>query len=195
MQCAGSSRLYALSRHREEPRSGSRRLMVIRRAMNSVNLGQNAELALLGDPGRSASQRPLRMSPGVPYLCARSAVPPIHAEHADHAEPVTSLFDHADSPAWHRRIVRRRVSQATSFWWRSCRPATSLRGERLAPGRFLLHPQRKHLPITDVAAAGGWKDTETLLTCYQQAETQTLLAVMAEERKVHEDHIARTANA
>ncbi|HSU92217.1 MAG TPA: tyrosine-type recombinase/integrase [Gemmatimonadaceae bacterium] len=25
---------------------------------------------------------------------------------------------------------------------------------------------RKHLPITDVAAAGGWKDTETLLTCY-----------------------------
>lgn len=31
---------------------------------------------------------------------------------------------------------------------------------------------RKHLPITDVAAAGGWKDTETLLTCYQQADTQ-----------------------
>ena len=31
---------------------------------------------------------------------------------------------------------------------------------------------REHLPITDVAAAGGWKDTETLLTCYQQADTQ-----------------------
>jgi integrase len=53
---------------------------------------------------------------------------------------------------------------------------------------------RKHLPITDVAAAGGWKDTETLLTCYQQADTQTLLAVMAEERKVHEHHISRAAN-
>ena len=53
---------------------------------------------------------------------------------------------------------------------------------------------RKHLPITDVAAAGGWKDTETLLTCYQQADMQTLLAVMAEERKVHEQHIARAAN-
>ncbi|MDQ2932620.1 MAG: hypothetical protein M3Y05_17600 [Gemmatimonadota bacterium] len=53
---------------------------------------------------------------------------------------------------------------------------------------------RKHLPITDVAAAGGWKDTETLLTCYQQADTQTLLAVMAEERKVHEHHISRVAN-
>ena len=53
---------------------------------------------------------------------------------------------------------------------------------------------RKHLPITDVAAAGGWKDTETLLTRYQQADTQTLLAVMAEERKVHEHHIARASN-
>jgi hypothetical protein len=49
-------------------------------------------------------------------------------------------------------------------------------------------------PKIDVAAAGGWKDTETLLTCYQQADTQTLLAVMAEERKVHEHHIARAAN-
>lgn len=53
---------------------------------------------------------------------------------------------------------------------------------------------RRRLPITDVAAAGGWKDTETLLTCYQQADTQTLLAVMAEERKVHELHIAHAAN-
>ncbi len=32
------------------------------------------------------------------------------------------------------------------------------------------------------------------LTCSQQADTQTLLAVMAEERKVHEIHIARAAN-
>jgi len=53
---------------------------------------------------------------------------------------------------------------------------------------------RKHLPITDVAAARGWKDTETLLTYYQPADTQTLLAVMAEERKVHDEHIARAAN-
>ena len=38
------------------------------------------------------------------------------------------------------------------------------------------------------------KDTETLLTCCQQADTQTLLAVMAEERKRHEHPIARAAN-
>jgi integrase len=46
--------------------------------------------------------------------------------------------------------------------------------------------ERKHLPIVDVAAAGGWRDTETLLRCYQQPTNDTLLAVMSEERKVHD---------
>ena len=57
----------------------------------------------------------------------------------------------------------------------------------------LWHPYRrawatnqKHLPINDVVAAGGWVDTETLLTCYQQPDTETLLSVTAEERKVRE---------
>ncbi len=45
---------------------------------------------------------------------------------------------------------------------------------------------RKHLSITDVAAAGGWRDTATLLTCYTQPDNETLLAVMSEERKVRE---------
>jgi integrase len=46
--------------------------------------------------------------------------------------------------------------------------------------------ERKHLSITDVAAAGGWQDTATLLTCYQQPTNDTLLAVMSEERKVRD---------
>ena len=46
--------------------------------------------------------------------------------------------------------------------------------------------ERKHLPIKDVAAAGGWKDTATLLECYQQPTNETLLAVMSEERKVRD---------
>jgi integrase len=44
--------------------------------------------------------------------------------------------------------------------------------------------ERKHLSIKDVAAAGGWKDVGTLLTCYQQADRETMLAVMSEPRKV-----------
>jgi len=50
---------------------------------------------------------------------------------------------------------------------------------------------RKRLgAISDVAAAGGWKDTETLLTCYQQPDADTLLAVMSEPRKVRDAALA-----
>ena len=59
--------------------------------------------------------------------------------------------------------------------------------------RGLWHPyrrkwamERKHLSLKDVAEAGGWKDTETLLTCYQQPDRESLLAVMSEPRKVRE---------
>lgn len=44
--------------------------------------------------------------------------------------------------------------------------------------------ERKHLPLPDVAAAGGWKGTQTLLTCYQAADANTMLTVMSETRKV-----------
>ncbi len=37
---------------------------------------------------------------------------------------------------------------------------------------------RKHLPDVDVAAAGGWKSTETLRRCYQQPDPETMLAVV-----------------
>jgi len=37
---------------------------------------------------------------------------------------------------------------------------------------------RKDLPLKDVAAAGGWKDITTLVTCYQQADDDTLRRVI-----------------
>jgi integrase len=46
--------------------------------------------------------------------------------------------------------------------------------------------ERKYLPLKDVAAAGGWRDTETLLKSYQQPDEETLLVVMNEERKVRD---------
>ena len=39
--------------------------------------------------------------------------------------------------------------------------------------------ERKELPLKDVAAAGGWNDVTTLLTCYQHADEATMLKVMA----------------
>jgi len=46
--------------------------------------------------------------------------------------------------------------------------------------------ERKHHSVVDVAAAGGWKDTQTLLTCYQQPDAESMLAVMSEPKKVRE---------
>lgn len=43
---------------------------------------------------------------------------------------------------------------------------------------------RKHLPLKDVAEAGGWKTTDTLVRCYTQADEMTMLAVVSETRKV-----------
>ena len=38
--------------------------------------------------------------------------------------------------------------------------------------------ERKHYPVTDVAAAGGWRDINTLLTCYQHPDSDTMRAVV-----------------
>jgi hypothetical protein len=38
--------------------------------------------------------------------------------------------------------------------------------------------ERREFPLKDVAAAGGWKDVTTLLTCYQHADEATMLKVM-----------------
>jgi hypothetical protein len=42
--------------------------------------------------------------------------------------------------------------------------------------------ERKTYPLKDVAAAGGWSDVHTLLTCYQQPDEQTLRAVVEGEQ-------------
>lgn len=50
--------------------------------------------------------------------------------------------------------------------------------------------ERKHLPLKDVAAAGGWKDVNTLLEVYQQSDEESVLAVMSETRKLRERGVA-----
>lgn len=47
-----------------------------------------------------------------------------------------------------------------------------LNGGLWHPNRRKWETKRKHLPVTDVAAAGGWKDVNTLLSCYQQPDTE-----------------------
>ncbi len=40
--------------------------------------------------------------------------------------------------------------------------------------------ERKHLPDADVAAAGGWTNSNTLRQVYQQADQETMLRVVLE---------------
>ena len=68
--------------------------------------------------------------------------------------------------------------------------AAEAHGWPVAPYRRKWATERKHHSLKDVAAAGGWKDTETLLTCYQQPDAETLLAVMNEPRKVRDAALA-----
>lgn len=54
-----------------------------------------------------------------------------------------------------------------------------LEGGLWHPYRRKWATEKKPFPIADVMAAGGWKDSATLLRCYQQPDRATLLAVMS----------------
>jgi integrase len=66
-----------------------------------------------------------------------------------------------------------------------------LKGGLWHPYRRKWATERKDWPVTDVAAAGGWTDTDTLLKCYQQPERATLLRVTGETKKVTERGVER----
>ncbi len=49
------------------------------------------------------------------------------------------------------------------------------------------------MPLVDVAAAGGWKETRTLLASYQQPDDGTLQRVMLEAPKLYASGVRREA--
>ena len=46
--------------------------------------------------------------------------------------------------------------------------------------------KRKHLPASDVAQQGGWKNISVVQQVYQQADRETLLRVLSEPRELRE---------
>jgi len=42
----------------------------------------------------------------------------------------------------------------------------------------------KHAPLVDLCALGGWKNAQTVLTCYQRADQGALVAALATRRVV-----------
>jgi hypothetical protein len=59
--------------------------------------------------------------------------------------------------------------------WRSCRSSWVGCSN---PYRRLWASERRHLPDVDVAAAGGWKDTQALRLSYQHADAEGVLAAV-----------------
>ena len=53
-----------------------------------------------------------------------------------------------------------------------------LSGGRWHPYRRLFATELRHLPPMDVAAAGGWADTQALTTIYQHAQPDTILKLV-----------------
>ena len=63
---------------------------------------------------------------------------------------------------------------------------TKLKGGLWHPYRRKWATERKKMSLVDVKAAGGWRDTQTLLASYQQADEDTMLEVMASPVKLRE---------
>ena len=57
-----------------------------------------------------------------------------------------------------------------------------LQGGAWHPFRRAWATSRKDLSLKDVAEAGGWKDTTTLLKCYTQPDAETVTAVVLHDR-------------
>ena len=57
------------------------------------------------------------------------------------------------------------------------------------PWRRKWATERKDLPVKDVAAAGSWSDTETLLRSYQQADKATVTRVVLNAPKLTREGI------
>lgn len=61
-----------------------------------------------------------------------------------------------------------------------------VKGARFHAFRRKWATERKHMPLVDVMAAGGWKDAATLYNCYQQATAEGMLEVMSTSVKLRD---------
>lgn len=79
---------------------------------------------------------------------------------------------------WHARDLLERAEKAAGL--------TQLSGGDFHPYRRSWASARKHLPLTDVAAAGSWRDLRSLERCYTLPDTATILSVVSATTKVRD---------
>ena len=102
-------------------------------------------------------------------------------------EPATLLFpaDRDIAKPMDRWTVSRRFREA--YRRAGLQP---LNGGLWHPWRRKWATERKDMPLVDVAAAGGWKETRTLVACYQQPDDETLRRVALEAPKLYGNGVA-----
>jgi hypothetical protein len=85
-----------------------------------------------------------------------------------------SVNSHVDvRVSWSRYHARKLLARAEKL-----AELEPLEGGDFHPYRRAWATARKHLPLADVAQAGGWKRTETLLRCYQRPDDATMRRCM-----------------
>lgn len=89
------------------------------------------------------------------------------------------LFPALDDPS---RPVTRHVAAMWLHVAERLARLEPLEGGVWHPFRRAWASKRKHLSLKDVAYAGGWKDTSTLLKCYQQPDPETIEEVVLSPR-------------
>ena len=136
---------------------------------------------------RTAQRALLRAGPARPAKRARWGDRTVDRRTACwHAPRVHERYLLACPPRRARGIPRSRCPpNMLTQWLRTAESKANL--PKLWQG--LWHPYRRkwtsermQQPLKAVADAGGWKDVSTLLTCYQHADDEALLAVMSEPR-------------
>ena len=65
-----------------------------------------------------------------------------------------------------------------------------LKGGRFHPFRRKWATERKNMSLVDVMAAGGWRDAQTLHSCYQLATTDGMLEVMSTPVKLRDRKVS-----
>jgi integrase len=153
-------------------------------------LAPNGRILKRSDVDKEGVQMWVPLSPD-----ARAAIDRITELHVDAGRPAIGdvpLFPSPKEPK-----PGQPVKSWTRFHARDLLERTEDRAEleHLAGGDF--HPYRrawasarKHLPLTDVAHAGGWRDLRSLERCYTLPDEETTLAVVLESRKVRDVQVA-----
>ena len=65
-----------------------------------------------------------------------------------------------------------------------------MKGGQFHPFRRKWATERKNMALVDVMAAGGWRDAQTLHSCYQLATTDGMLEVMSTPVKLRDRKVS-----